>query len=218
LTALSHCVCCDHLEELVKKGIFAISLAAACCLCLAQQPSGPEAAKPNVAQLLSALSSEDVSQRSEAYYRISSDHETLSDPRVRTALLNLLDRENRAHVATSAYDESYAEYKAALADTVSAIADWEDARQVCILAHTAYNIGSAFATKLASAGPLAVPCLVEMAESNDAANRYKAIPVLLQLRAVTKTLDSMTVDSIAKITIRGLQDHDEIVASGPWMG
>lgn len=68
-------------------------LAAACGIATAswgQQPTQ----KPNLPELLESLHSTDESERVDAFEQLRSNPANLQNPTVRTALLDLLDREN----------------------------------------------------------------------------------------------------------------------------
>jgi hypothetical protein len=86
-----------------------------------------------------------VQVRSVAFESLRTDPAALRDPKVRAALVDLLDHEN--HEASesvkdqghteyigSGQDEAGSEYIGALADTVAKIVDWSSPCQVCILA------------------------------------------------------------------------------------
>ena len=136
--------------------------------------------KPQVATLLAGLHAAKWSDRAIAYEQLRDDPAALRLPEVKSALLDLEDRENRLDWSKEPgfnpeESESRGEYRAELGDTVDSLADWNDPRQLCILAHTAYNIDSAFARRLAMAGPAVIPCLMQMAQSTSFNDRYKEV-------------------------------------------
>jgi hypothetical protein len=130
-----------------------------------------EATNAGVSASLEKLHSEQWTDRARAYARLRIDKEILEKESVRLALMDLLGRENtliesvlrESHEqagVSDKYGEGYGEYYSRLLDTVSSIANWNDPRQVCLLAHRSYDPESAFASKLAVKGGVAAPCLV----------------------------------------------------------
>ncbi|MGC2528419.1 MAG: hypothetical protein WA639_11770, partial [Candidatus Acidiferrum sp.] len=99
---------------------------------------------PGVPALLAKLRSADQSTRAEAFDQVRSDPTNLKSPEVRTALLNLLDRESHAldaqllEAQKKGYPDEgdnteFAEYFSDLLGAVDSFADWNDPRQACIL-------------------------------------------------------------------------------------
>jgi len=189
-------------------------------LCLVTQNP---ASKPNVGQLLSSLQSERWVDRADAYDELRSDPAAISSANVREKLLQLLDREN--HViesnlresqnqagAEDKFGEEYAEYVAGLGETVDSFADWNDTRQVCIYVHEPYNPESRFATKIASHGKVALPCLIRMYDSDLPLLRAEASPVIVQALAKSKeALDARTIRDAKQLVIKALRDPDNAV-------
>jgi hypothetical protein len=206
----------------VRTAIFVtIIIGAAINPCWGQQASKAPAPKRSAAELLARLSSHDAGERAQAYEQLRSVPGALNSAKVRAALLDLLDRENRTTASdigsageSTDVGEGYAEYVSALLGSVDSIADWKDAHQLCILAHAPYNPDSAFAAKLASAGQPIVPCLMQMAASDLSVYRYQAVPVLIQLHARVPGLAPATVGNIAEIATHALHDPDEMVRIG----
>jgi hypothetical protein len=64
--------------------------------------------KTNPAELLKQLSSGEPVVRNDALQQLHSNPDALRDPKIKIALVNLLDQEN--HVKFSMDDEGYAEY------------------------------------------------------------------------------------------------------------
>jgi hypothetical protein len=183
---------------------------------VAQQTPEP---RPPVNDLLASLYAAKWSDRAVAYDELRNDPKEIRKPEVKAALLDLLDRENRTDLAQepefdSDTNEAYAEYVASLLGTVSSLADWSDPRQLCILAHAPYNADSEFAGKLATAKQAIIPCLIEMSKSASSEDRYKAVPVLVQLLAKDDKFRPETVQAISQIIVEGLHDHDGIVRLG----
>jgi len=111
--------------------------------------------KQRLRDLLAALHSDKWSDRAAAYEELIADPTAKQGAEVRSALLDLVDRESHLTLATAPEPESeeaYAEYVAALLGTVDTFANWKDPHQLCILAQTSYNTDSPFAAKLAAVG------------------------------------------------------------------
>ncbi len=134
-----------------------LSVSCGCCLMLsAQQPN-------STAALLLAFKSANVQQRMDAYQNLKRDQDALRRADVQTALMDLLDRENRLIHGVTLVDrgEGYAEYVADLLGTVAVAVDWRDQRQACILAEGPYNPDSILLglTRSLTAKALAIrPC------------------------------------------------------------
>lgn len=164
---------------------------------------------------LSDLQSDDMEKRMDAFERIKDNSRAMQRPEVKSALLNLLDRENRlihlSHNGPSMgeqYGEGYGVYASELAETVARIADWHDPHQVCVLAQSSPYSPSTIPDRLAvEAGAVAAPCLLKLAHG-DYFDRSKSIPVLVQLSAVTKNLDPSLRREIRESALSGLNDSD----------
>ncbi len=91
---------------------------------LSQAQADTPVEKPATAELISKLQSKNFTERYSALEALRSDPAALRDPAVKTALVNLLDRENREAIAGE--EEEYAEYTSWLADTVAKVVDWND--------------------------------------------------------------------------------------------
>jgi len=164
-----------------------------------QRPSGNESDR---AELLQKLRSDKVDDRVGAYEKLRTDSSALRDPSVKTALIDLLDRES--HVALNDEQEGYIEYISELTDTVTNLADWEDQRQVCILVRSPYPPRDA----IASHAKIAVPCLLQKAQSRESLGRGRAIAILVQaLGTKTNELDSATVQRIQQVILNALHDQ-----------
>lgn len=167
--------------------------------------------------LLGDLSSPEWQKRASAYDAIKVDPKALQRPAVKSALISLLDRENqlihkiwtesKGNVGVSEkFGEEYSEYVADLQDTVAQIADWHDARQLCILASGTYNPDSPFASKLATKGGAeAVPCLLGLAHSNDVPYRENALAVLVEIGSDLPNSSALQ-HQIRQVTIGALHD------------
>jgi hypothetical protein len=190
--------------------VFAVALVAGTTL--SQTPT----TKQQISDLLSALHAANWFDRASAYEQLRRDPEALRQPEVKSALLDLEDRENQTDWSKEpGFDrrksESRAEYRAELGDTVDSFVDWNDPYQLCIIAHTSYNTDSAFARRLAMAGQAVIPCLMQMAQSASFNDRYKAVAVLVQLRARDGKLSPEMSEKIMQVTIAALHDANENV-------
>jgi len=156
-----------------------------------------------------------MGKRMDAFERIKNNTKALQRSEVKSALLDLLDRENRlihlSHNGPSIdekYGEGYGVYASELAETVAKIADWHDPHQVCVLAQSSPYSPSTIPDKLVvEAGAVAAPCLLKLAHG-DYFDRSKSIPVLVQLSAVTKDLDPSLRREIRESALSGLNDSD----------
>jgi hypothetical protein len=181
------------------------------------------APKPSVAALLAKLHSAERSERAEAFEQLRSNPANLQSPKVRMALLDLLDRENheldsqlleaqKKGYPDEGENEGYAEYYSYVLDTVDSFADWNDPRQACILVDASSSDDSAFAAEIADHAKVTVPCLMKRSESAISMNRAVSVPVLVQALGKAKgTLDHGTVQAARRIILRALQDPDEAV-------
>jgi hypothetical protein len=187
----------------------------------AQQPAN----KSDIAGLLTQLKSDQWAERAKAYEQLSSEPKGLDNPKVKEALLDVLDRENRLIESTlrdslgqvgvsDTYGEGFGEYVGDLGETVDSFANWSDSRQVCIFVHESYNPDSKFAAKIASHAKVAVPCLIQMYGSDVGLIRAKASPVLVQVLAKAKDqLDPNTIDKAKQVIARALRDPEDSVRS-----
>lgn len=175
----------------------------------------------STAALLASLKSPNPQRRLEAYEKIKADEDALRSPEVKAGLLALLDRENQVIQKTLSesdsqpgvapkHGEEYSEY-GELQSTVASIADWQDKRQLCILAESAYDPNSPFAARLALAGGVAVvPCLLKMTHGN-ISERHESFPVLAQIPATTHNLTSAVRQQIRQAIVAGVQDPTLLV-------
>jgi len=156
-------------------------------------------------KLLLNLRSENGEERSKAFERLRSDRTALRSASVKTALVDLLDRENQR--AASGEGEDYAEYKGKLAETVVSIADWSDSRQVCILANSANP-----PKQLADHARIAVPCLLKKLKTAPVLERGPVFATLVQALAKGRNrLDSDTSRTLQQAILSGLHDSDASV-------
>ncbi len=166
----------------------------------------------NPAELVVRLGSSQPEVRSSAYEQLRSDPRALQNATVKTALLQLLDRENSVHESamrenigiSDKYGEGYTEYVYALGETVASFIDWNDPHQVCMVVR-----GFVPDNAIASHARATIPCLLQKANSNLGLVRGSAIGVLVQSLAIGRNnLDPSTIET-AKQAIRGaLHDSD----------
>lgn len=167
------------------------------------------------AELLTMLRSDDAVQRADAYERLRSRPTALHSARVRSALLELLDRENslhesaiREHVGISdKYGEGYTEYAYALGVTVASLIDWNDSHEVCIVVR-----GFAPDDAIANHAKTTIPCLIQKAKSDLGLVRGSAVAVLVEAMAKKKSdLDTRTIEVVQQVIRSGLRDPDDDV-------
>lgn len=203
----------------------AIPLLIATCVTLAAWSQQAPASKPNVADLLAKLHSKDWTERSDAVDEIRTDPSALSSRQIRTALLDLLDQENREgdegsrmhqsgshpNVTTANgqedVGEGYGEYCAWLAQTVESFANWNDPRQACILVNAAQITYPSSSADAAARARAAMPCLLQMSTSDLTINREIAIPMLAEALVKARgTLDERTTQTAKEIMLSDLRD------------
>lgn len=161
--------------------------------------------------VLADLKSTNWQRRADTYYTIKSNSKALDRLDVKSALIDLLSRENELRHTTGnsktwvGADESYAEYVSDLAETVARVADWKDQRQLCVLADSPYEPDSVFAARLVEKGGAAVvSCLIQVAQG-DEFDRYDAISVLVQAYGKTK-LPAPVEQQVRHVIESGLHD------------
>jgi len=174
--------------------------------CSAQQTSTSSAGR---AESLIQLRSTDSEVRSRAFDRLRSDPVALRDPKVKAALVSLLDRENKEPIHGE--EEDYAEYTSWLAGTVAKIVDWDDLRQVCVLANSVD-----LPDELADHAKVAIPCL--LGRLKNGLNRYApgpdisrgdVIAMLVQASGKGKSeIDADTTRTVREVVLSALQNHD----------
>jgi hypothetical protein len=170
------------------------------------------------ASLFQDIKSPDWMRRADGYAAMEQNQEGMRHSDVQKALVELLDRENHVLHQTLVesngevgvaikYGEDYGDYYSKLLNTVFDIADWNDQRQVCVVAQGGYDPASPFAAGLVSkGGAIVASCLIKLAQSRYEFDRYQSIPVLVQLSAVIADLQPKVRDEIRQATISGLRD------------
>ena len=179
---------------------------------LAQQKS-PQ--KTDIDALLLQLHSSDDGLRAQAYERLRSDPAALQSATVKTALLDLLDRENsidesaiREHIGISdKYGEGYTEYVYALGETVDSFVNWNDPREVCIVVR-----GFVPEEAIANHAKATIPCLLQKARSDLALVHGRAVAVLVRALAKQRNnLDASTVGAVQQVIKGALHDPETVV-------
>jgi HEAT repeat protein len=166
----------------------------------AQQAS---ASGPSTAELVEQLNSDEPVVRNDALELLRSNPDALGDPKVKVALISLLDRENRVTWARD--DEGYSEYVSWLSQTVANVVDWSDQRQVCILAHSAY-----LQDELASHAKVSIPCLLQRFGTVPHAFRGEVAAMMVQALAKGRNdLDPATIEAVQKATLSALHDTEK---------
>lgn len=159
--------------------------------------------KANPAELLKQLTSDEPVVRNGALEQLHSDPDALRDPKIKTALVNLLDQEN--HVKFSMDDEGYAEYVAGLEETTAKVVDWTDQRQVCILANGVY-----LEEELADHAKASLPCLLQRFKNAPHFFRGKVAAMMVQALANGRNeIDPATVEAVQQATLAALHDRDD---------
>ncbi|MGC2476369.1 MAG: HEAT repeat domain-containing protein [Candidatus Sulfotelmatobacter sp.] len=179
---------------------------------LAQQNSPHKA---GIDALLPQLRSNDDGLRAQAYERLKSEPGALQSATVKTALLDLLDRENnvhesamREHVGISdKYGEGYTEYVYALGETVASFVNWNDPREVCMAVR-----GFVPDDAIANHAIATIPCLLQKARSDLGLVRGRAVAILVQALAKAKNnLEPSTIEAADQVIRGALHDSDAVV-------
>jgi HEAT repeat protein len=161
------------------------------------------ASSSNAAELLRQLSSEEPVVRNGALEQLRSNPDALRDPKIKTALIKLLDQEN--HVKFSMDDEGYAEYVAWLDAAAAKVIDWSDQRQECILTDGVY-----LQDELADHAKASLPCLLRRFESAPHFVRGRVAAMMVQALAKGRNeVDPATREAVEQTTLNALHDSDE---------
>jgi hypothetical protein len=184
---------------------FLVAFLVACLTATAVWGQQASSQKASLAELLGQLSSNEPVVRNDALERLRSNPDALRDPKIKTALVNLLDKEN--HLKFSEDDEGYAEYVSWLEETTARVVDWTDQRQVCILAGGVY-----LEDELADHARASLPCLLERFNNRSDAFRGRVVAMMVQALAKGRNeLDSATIQSTQEAIRGALHDSDENV-------
>jgi len=180
--------------------VFAIT---ACAMAAAVSGQQTSASGVSRAELLAQLSSDEPVVRNDALQQLHSSPDALRDPKIKIALVNLLDQEN--HVKFSMDDEGYAEYVAWLEETAAKVVDWTDQRQVCILTDGAY-----LEDELADHAKASLPCLLRRFKNAPHFFRGKVAAMMVQALAKGRNeIDPTTVEAVQQATLSALHDPDD---------
>jgi len=141
--------------------------------------------------------------RNDALERLRSNPDALRNPKIKDALIKLLDQEN--HVKFSMDDEGYAEYVAWLAEAAAKVVDWSNQRQVCILTDGIY-----LQDELADHAKASLPCLLLRFKSAPHFMRGRVAAMMVQALAKGRNdVDPATLEAVRQTTLSALHDSDE---------
>ena len=135
---------------------------------------------------------------------------------MKTALIDLLDRENRAsdqmrRAGGAGESEGDDEYMGDLVSTVASFADWSNPRQACILVIS----GALPAEKYAEHAKTSIPCLLTRSKSDLGLERRQAVELLVEVLANKKTdLDPTMIETCKQVIKMALRDPDDGVRIG----
>lgn len=171
--------------------------------------------KPDESALLASLKSSNDGERLSAFYQLRSSPSAVRSPKVRAALIDLLDKEVQEELTNRKEGEGESEggdeYMGDLTNTVATFADWSNAHQVCLLVAQ----GSLPTSTYAEHARFAIPCLLTRARSNLSWNRGPAVALLVEVLANKKTaVDASTIDVCKQIVRNGLHDPVDGVRIG----
>ena len=175
---------------------------------------------PDIDVLLAKLRSNSGGERDSAYERLKAIPAALQNPKVKAALLDLLDRETQRMIGTPRLGDSevgvgtegFAEYYSELSSTASDIGDWDDPHQVCVLVRGAGTPPARSAQEAASRERVAWPCLQQMAVDHAPIERIAASRTLIELTRRAGSANDPAIGQNAKQTIvHLLHDQNESV-------
>jgi hypothetical protein len=206
----------------------ALAVLIASVVCFAQQPSLQQS---RVAELLSKLRSQDETVRDAALDQIRSDPAILHLPTVRSALLDLLDQNNKETDEAMRKAEEWQrqhptensgageggeedEFYSWLGETAASVADWNDPRQVCVLVRSGSVLDGRSPEETASHMKAAMPCIFQMSRSDVNINRRMAAEMLVKALAKgKKLLGRQTINQAEELILSNLRDPDGGVRS-----
>lgn len=200
------------------RAISAITIA----LTITAPVNAQQAAASTLDAAIVKLHSNNNGDRDKAYAQLKSDPAALRNPKLKAALLELLDRETRRMVGMPEAGDSvgdigsegFAEYFANLSSTVANIGDWDDSHQICILVRGAGVPPSHSSEEAATRERLALPCLREMSTGKSPLDRDTASRVLIELSArAGGALDPVVAQESKQMILNLLHDEDEGVRS-----
>jgi hypothetical protein len=167
--------------------------------------------------LLVQLRSNDAGERDHAYERLKTDPSALRSPKVKAALLDLLDRETGRMEGTPRPSDSedgvgtegFAEYFNELASSVALFADWNDPRQACIMVRAGGVPPSISPAEAAMREKVAWGCLKKMSESVSVLDRCNASRIVMDLSGrAGEALDPPIARETKETVVHLLHDRD----------
>jgi len=170
---------------------------------------------------LRLLRSDNWEQRAEAFNKLNLTNAAIESAEVKSALVDLLERENLlvettlqesgGQVGVSAkYGEKYSEYYSHLLGIVESIADQGDTRVLSVLVRSAYSPESPFALKLARRGEEVIPILIDLSESTVSITRGRAFTMLGQVATRLRSkISGRALTQIRETLARGSSDKDD---------
>jgi HEAT repeat protein len=203
-----------------------------CCAAIALPQHHPS---PDINTLLSRLESDDRSVREAAVEELGSDQDALKQATIQRALVDLVDRENKELEATpdepagnhdpdaDAYWDGYIQYLSDLEELANPFINWDSSVEACIAVHEVYNPDSRFAREIASHTKIAMPCVLQLANSGKWAQRYRVTYIVVEAleknqldsreeQKVRQTIHKLLHDKSASIrdsTIGAIKEHGD---------
>jgi hypothetical protein len=176
------------------------------------------------AQLLANLRSSDAHTRVGAVEQIRSNSTMLQNPKIQSALLDLLvleTREGKAQIregerrrAEHRDDENpessdgNAMYMDDLLGVIESFVNWHDPHQICLLANEGAALDAPDARESATRAQVALPCLQKLSKSDLFMDRLNAVRTSVALLAGAKSsLDSTTAEAIKQTVVLALHDN-----------
>jgi hypothetical protein len=186
----------------------AVFLALACCVRIGEGQNSP-----------SQLHSPDWRTRATAYYQLLRSPALVTGAEKKEQLLGLLQIENgvldsrnsmtTAARATVTDEENYGEYYSQLLGDAETVSNFQDPRDLSILANSAYNPDSPFALRLVKeGGQKAVSVLLGLAGSNLPTKRANAFALLAYAYRTINDLPLAVVDRVTDALTLGTKDGD----------
>jgi hypothetical protein len=188
--------------------LFLVLVLAVFGLSYAQEPTNSPVQKLTLPELSSKLRSSHWDERSDALDQIRSDPKALRSRELRSQAIKQLDEATKGtDSGDEIQGEEYAEYFSSLCDLVASIADWRDARQVCVLVNAGEVDYPDSTTEAAARAKVAIPCILQM--HSDIDKRPIAIPMLLEASARGRDLlDTATIQNAQQTIFKDLHDSD----------
>jgi len=204
--------------QTILVGVIAAAMIAG--LCFSQDTS---ARSSDSTQLVANLRSNDPHTRVGAFEQIRSNAQMVQDPKVQSALFDLLDLETHegndrvreGERRRAEHEEGNPEssdddamYMNDLLETVESFVKWHDPHEICLLAKAGAGLDSPDERESAVRAQVALPCLQQLSKSNLFMDRLKAVGTSVALLARAKSsLDSTTVEAMRQMVILALHDQ-----------